>query len=110
MRAVSKIWFVIEMVFFFFKRFISSNIEVAHEVLTPTFYMEPAVIEVPIEVKTDHEILLLANLISMTPGTLSLDISDNKEKLYIHAMYVDNVKDFLKEIKQLEQRIDKIFD
>lgn len=110
MKILAKTWYVIEFLFFYLKRLITSNIEVAHEVLTPTFYMRPAIVEVPLEVKTDHEILILVNLITMTPGTLSLDISDNKDKLYIHAMYIDDFDEFLNEIKQLEQRIDKIFD
>lgn len=110
MKIVRKIWFIGDIILFYFKRLIFSNIEIAREILTPTFYMKPAIIEVPIEVKKDQEILILANLISMTPGTLTLDISDNRKKLYVHAMYLNTEEDFLKEVKKLERRIDRIFD
>ena len=47
------------------------------------------VIAIPLEARTDAEIVLLANLITLTPGTLSLDISADRKVLYVHAMYID---------------------
>ena len=70
--------------------------------------MHPAIVEVPVNVKSDHEILALVNLISITPGTLSLDISDNKEKLYVHAMYAKDTGKLIADIHQLERKIHKL--
>jgi multicomponent Na+:H+ antiporter subunit E len=67
-----------------------ANLRVAYEVLTPGYGMRPGVIAVPLDAKTDAEITLLANLITLTPGTLSLDVSSDRQVLYIHAMYVDD--------------------
>ena len=71
--------------------------------------MNPAIYEVPVRLKKDHEILALVNLITMTPGTLSLDLSKDKKKLYVHSMYTGNKKDFIQEIKELEKRIHRSF-
>lgn len=108
MKKLIKIWHVIEFLTYYLKRFIKSNIEVAHEIITPKFYMKPAIIEVPIKLKRDHEIFALSNLITMTPGTLSLDISDNKENLYVHAMFVHDADEFIHEMEQLEKRVHKL--
>jgi|SRR5690554_921456 len=86
-------------VFFFLYELIKANIQVAYEVVTPTLYMEPGIVAVPLDVKSDLEITLLANLISLTPGTLSLDISDDKDILYVHTMYVHEKQEFIDSIK-----------
>jgi len=65
-----------------------SNVRVAADVLTPKHYMEPGVIAVNIQGMTDRQVMFMANFITMTPGTLGIAISDNRETLYIHAMYL----------------------
>ena len=67
-----------------------SSIPVVKEVLTPGQRSEPALIAVPITVTTDTQITLLANFISLTPGTLSLDVSEDRKTIYIHAMFADD--------------------
>jgi multicomponent Na+:H+ antiporter subunit E len=83
-----------------------SNAIIAYDVLTPTHHMKPGVIGIPIEVETDLEITVLANLITMTPGTLSLDISPDRKTLYVHAMYINDPDKLRAEIKEnFERRV-----
>lgn len=86
-------------VLFFLYELIKANIQVAYEVMTPTLHMQPGIVSVPLDVKTDLEITVLANLISLTPGTLSLDVSESREILYVHAMYVLDREEFIFSIK-----------
>jgi multicomponent Na+:H+ antiporter subunit E len=69
---------------------ILANLRVAHDVMTPSYYMRPGIIAIPLDARTDVEITLLANLITLTPGTLSLDVSADRSVLYIHVMYIDD--------------------
>ena len=55
----------------------------------------PAIIIMPLDVKTDAGILLVANLISLTPGTLSLDVSEDRKNLKIHAMFADDPEELI---------------
>jgi len=49
---------------------------------------------------------LFANMITMTPGTWSIDVSDDRKTLYIHAMYVDDIDTFIKDLKNgLERKL-----
>jgi multicomponent Na+:H+ antiporter subunit E len=85
-----------------------ASLRVAYDVLTPPFHMRPGVIAIPLDAKTDVEITLLANLISLTPGTLALDVSSDRKVFYIHAMYIDDddVERLRREIKDgLERRV-----
>ncbi len=101
-----KVLQVVRFILFFLWELILANLRVAHDVLTPQHYMRPGVIAIPLDAKTDEEINLLANLISLTPGTLSLDVSADRKVLYIHAMYIDDIEKLKKEIKDgFEERL-----
>ena len=58
------------------------------------------VIGIPIKAQTDLEITVLANLITMTPGTLSLDISPDRKTLYVHAMYIRDPEALRRDIQE----------
>jgi multicomponent Na+:H+ antiporter subunit E len=92
---------------FFLRELVKSNMLVARDVVTPgRGYRRPAFVAVPLDVKTDFQITLLANLITLTPGTLSMDVSDDRSTLYIHAMFVDDPQAFRREIKEgFERRV-----
>ena len=79
---------VITFAAFFLKELFVANIKIAYDILTPHYYMRPTVIALPLAIKTDLEISILANMITLTPGTLSLDVSDDRKILYVHALYV----------------------
>lgn len=84
---------------FFLYELANSNLKVARDVLSPKRFISPRIVAVPLDAKSDAEITLLANLISLTPGTLSLDVSDDKKMIYIHAMYAENADETKRDIK-----------
>lgn len=99
----------IGFIFYFFFELVKANLQVAYDVVTPTFYMRPGIVAIPLDAKSDLEITLLANLISLTPGTLSLDVSDDKKILYVHAMFIKDKESFIATIKNgFEKRLLKI--
>ena len=81
---------VISFIIYFMKELIMSNLMLAYDILTPKDYMTPGIVAIELDAKTDFEITLLASLITLTPGTLSIDVSDDKSKLYIHSVYIKN--------------------
>jgi multicomponent Na+:H+ antiporter subunit E len=100
----------IRFVGFFLWELLKANLRVTYDVLTPRHHMRPGVIAIPLSVHTDEEITLLANLITLTPGTLSLDVSADRRVLYVHAMYVENVEQFRREIKEgFEKRLQEVW-
>lgn len=97
---------LIGFVFYFLFELVKANIHVAYDVVTPTFYMRPGIVAYPLSARSDLEITLLANIISLTPGSLSLDVSDDKKVLYIHAMYIKDKDTFITNIKNgFERRL-----
>jgi multicomponent Na+:H+ antiporter subunit E len=91
---------------FFLREMMQSALRVAYDVVTPRHHMRPAVLGVPLDARTDAEIALIANLVTLTPGTLSLDVSRDRKVLFIHAMYVDDPDRTRRELKSgLERRV-----
>jgi multicomponent Na+:H+ antiporter subunit E len=79
------------LVVFFVKELVIANVRVAYDVLTPRHHMRPGVVAVPLDAKTDAEITLLANLCTLTPGSLTLDVSTDRSTMYLHLMYIDDL-------------------
>lgn len=103
---VHRAWQIVLFVGFFIAELFKANLRVALDVVTPSHDMRPGVVAIPLTVKTDLQITLLANVISLTPGTLSLDVSDDRSVLYIHSMYVDDPDELRHEIKAgFERRV-----
>lgn len=97
---------VIAFIFFFLYELVKANLQVAYEVMTPNFNMTPGIIKIPLDAETDLEITFLANMISLTPGTLSIDVSTDKKVLYVHSMYIKDKENFILSIKNgFEKRL-----
>jgi multicomponent Na+:H+ antiporter subunit E len=105
-RYFDKVGQVIGLLGFFLWELLLANLRVAHDVLTPRHYMRPGVIAVPLDAETDNEITMLSNLLTLTPGTLSLDVSLDRKVLYVHAMYIDDAEEVRRKIKNgFERRV-----
>jgi multicomponent Na+:H+ antiporter subunit E len=101
-----KLFDLIRLAVYFLWELLVSSLEVAWDVLTPTHRSRPGIIAVPIKAKTDLEITTLANLVSLTPGTLSLDLSSDQQTLYVHAMFIDDPENIRLAIRQgMERRV-----
>lgn len=105
-RPLRRLRKAVSLTAFFLWELVLANFRVAYDVVTPTHHMRPAVVAVPLDAETDTEITLLANLVSLTPGTLSLDVSNDRRVLFIHAMYVHDRDRLVRSIKDgFERRI-----
>lgn len=70
----------------FFAELITANVDVARRVLLPSMPIDPAVVEVPLRVKSDAAITTIANSITLTPGTLTMDYNRDSNTLYVHSI------------------------
>ena len=70
----------------FFYELVLSGLRVAKLVLTPRMELKPGIFAYPLKVDRNFEITLLANLITLTPGTLSVDVSADRRTLFVHAI------------------------
>ena len=80
----------LSLLWLFIKELVLGALSVSWLVIQPRPRLRPGIIAYPLTLTTDAQITLLANMITLTPGTLSVDISDDKKTLYIHALDIDS--------------------
>ncbi|MEM1041310.1 MAG: Na+/H+ antiporter subunit E [Bacteroidota bacterium] len=105
------LWRGLAFAAFYVWELLLSSVRVAFDVLTPRLRAQPGIVAVPLDAQTDLEMTTLANLISLTPGTLSLDVSPDRRTLYVHAMYLGDGPDALRANlkEQIERRVLALF-
>jgi multicomponent K+:H+ antiporter subunit E len=90
---------------------ILANLTVARLILGPTARLRPAFIRLPLELRNEFAIVMLANTISLTPGTVSADLSPDRRTLLIHALDVEDPAQAIARIKQrYEKPLQEIFE
>ncbi|MFC9089780.1 Na+/H+ antiporter subunit E [Nocardiopsis dassonvillei] len=97
-RALRTAWFP----FFYGSRVVTSTLRVAWDILTPGSASVPALIEVPLRCRTDLEITAVANMVSLTPGTVTVATRTDPPALWVHGMYTADEQAFLDDIHQME--------
>ncbi|MCW1927630.1 Na+/H+ antiporter subunit E [Bhargavaea beijingensis] len=96
---VKRIWAILKLVLLFFKELWMANIQVFMLVIKPKLDIQPAIFRYPTKLKSDWEITLLSALITLTPGTIVMNVSEDKKMLYIHTLHIDDVDEAVKSIR-----------
>lgn len=97
---------------FYIKEVLSANLEIAVDIMRPSPQASPGFIELPLGPMSNMQILLLTNLITMTPGTVSFDLSHDRKRLLIHVLYLRDQPEQLRQhlIKRYVDVIHRLFD
>ncbi len=96
---------------FFVWEILLANVRVASDVLRPRMQIRPAVVAIPLDVTTDGEILLLSMLIDITPGSVTIDLSEDRRTLYVHVMHMTTAEATRRDIKDgFERRVKMVFE
>jgi multicomponent Na+:H+ antiporter subunit E len=96
---------------FFVWELMLANVRVAGDVLRPRTAIRPAVVAIPLDVTSDGEILLLSMLINITPGSVTIDLSEDRRTLYVHVMHMTSPEATRREIKRgFERRVKRVFE
>ena len=105
-RLLDRLWKLLGLGGYFLVELVVSSLKVAWDVVTPRHRARPGILAVPLELRSDAAVTTLANLVSLTPGSLSLDVSDDRRRLYVHLMFIDDAERARAEIKQrIERRV-----
>lgn len=90
---------VLKLLLLFLKELVLSSFFVAKELLRPKLNIRPGIIAVPTKLRSDWEITVFACLITLTPGTQTLEVSPEGDVLYIHSMDIPDTEEVVKQIK-----------
>jgi len=85
---------------------LKSSASVAIEVVRPSPRRRPAIVDVPLDATCDSQLALLSHVITLTPGTMVMGLSQDRRSLRLHGMFVDDPQGFVDDIKgDFERRV-----
>ena len=101
-------WHALVLVTAFARDLVISSLQVAKAVLSPRYICEPRFVTVPLtRARSDLEITMVANYITLTPGTLTVDVSADRSTLLVHSLLAGETGDGRVFVYPVEQAIDK---
>ncbi len=90
----------VRFVLILFYDILVANLHVARRILGSERDLRPTFFEVPLEITGDFPITMLASTITLTPGTVSAQLSEDRKWLLVHSLDVEDVAATIAEIKQ----------
>jgi multicomponent Na+:H+ antiporter subunit E len=97
---------LLSFIVFLLYQIVKSNIQTLIHSLYSKNRLSPAILKVPLKVETDGEITFFSHLLNITPGTLVIDVSDDKKVLYVHVVHCEDKEEYIKELKEVfEKRV-----
>lgn len=103
-RGVRRSWRLLRFALWFVGELTVANAQVAWDVVTPRSRVEPGIVELPLRSRTDAEIAAIANLVSLTPGTLTLAVRREPATIWVHGMYAADADAFRTRLQEMESR------
>ncbi|MGH2689744.1 MAG: Na+/H+ antiporter subunit E [Actinomycetota bacterium] len=94
---------------YFAWKLVEASAVVAWEIVTPTNRIREGIVAVPMRHVSDLLTTLVANSISLTPGTLTVEVDREPRVLYVHVLHLHNVEDVRRDVGRLEMLALKAF-
>ena len=88
----------------FAKEVLVANLQVAWIILQPRMPIRPVFLVIPLELRDDLQITMLANMITLTPGTLTVDVAPDRSALYVHCLNAPDADAVREQIKRQFER------
>ncbi len=107
-NAILKPYYIVEFILYYILQVFKSNMVIAWDILTPTIKTNPGVIQMQVNLESKHAILALCNIISMTPGTITIDYSKERSEILIHVLYKQHEASLRKELNKIQNKINRI--
>ena len=108
-RAVGAVPAAVVYAVLFLWELLTANVDVAYRVLHPRMPIEPDVVEIPLRVQSDLAVTTIANSITLTPGTLTMDYDEERNALYVHAINRGDPESVIAPIRRWEDYALRIF-
>ena len=108
MKLFLKPYHIVAFILFYLYKLVEANLIIAYDIVTPKLSINPGFIEVPLTLKSNFGMLLFSNLLSMTPGSLSIDITDDKKTILVHVLYQTTEEQMLNEFERMQRKIKRI--
>ncbi|MEE6282092.1 Na+/H+ antiporter subunit E [Georgenia sunbinii] len=90
---------------YFLFEIVKANVTVGADIITPGTRMSAGFIEIPLRCRTPFEIMMIANMITLTPGTVTVAVDAESPTVWVHSLYITTPDDFRADVHAMEQRL-----
>jgi len=104
-RTVSRISRVMVFVGYFSVRLVVANLVVAREIVTPGSGLSPGIVEFPLHTRTGTELVMMALVVGLTPGTLTVEVRSQPPAIFVHGMHAADPDTFRRALRAMEERL-----
>ncbi|WP_342599344.1 Na+/H+ antiporter subunit E [Psychrobacillus sp. FSL H8-0483] len=101
-----RLFSIIKLVFIFISELATSSVLISRQILSPKLNIKPGIFTYKTELRGDWEITTLAMLLTLTPGSVVMEVNPEGNMFYIHAMDIEKSKaDVLRSLTKFEKAI-----
>ena len=109
-KALVRPFQALELGIFFLIELLLSNLRIAALMVRPKVELRPMIIAIPVEAESEEELAVLSDLLTLTPGTLSLDVGDDARTLVVHALSAEDPDEIRRLVRDgLGRRVRRLF-
>lgn len=105
---MSRVVAAVGLVGWYVAAFVRSNLQVVAAALRRRPGLDPAVVTVPVRLH-GWRLALLANMVTLTPGTLSIDVPPDESVLVVHTLWADRLDEVRADAESMQDRLGKVF-
>jgi multicomponent Na+:H+ antiporter subunit E len=106
MHRLRKIPRLVAFIGLYLSDLLLAALKIAWDVVTIRELSHPKIVAMPLDARSDAEITLVANLITFSPGTMVVELAEDRSIMYVHAMFVDDEAETVAHLKNhVERRI-----
>lgn len=87
----------------------AASLQVARDIVWPSAALKPGVVIVPVHLSSATQVAVWVSLINLTPGTLTVEVSDDLDEVWVHSLYAGDPEALKQELHDLQQRVSHAF-
>lgn len=99
----------VRLLAYFLRMLVEASLAVAWEVVTPTIRVNEGIVAVPVLGVSDPLVTVVANAVSLTPGTLTLEVDRHPTVLYVHVLHLSDPDSVRRDVQRLEELVIRAF-
>ena len=99
-----RVWATIKLIALFIKELVTANLDMVRIVVSPKLNVTPGIVALRTSLKTDWEVTVLSMCITLTPGTMTMDYSEDGRTLYIHCIHVGDTQEVIDDFRNNFER------
>lgn len=105
---MNRVIYIPEFIFYYLMQLSMANLSLIKQIFFPANGCKTTILNIPVYLKSNTALLLLTNMISMSPNTLTLDLTEDKKNMTVHTISGNSDEKIVAYINNIQKKIQKI--